>query len=118
MDYLTDIQEDLANASTIDNGLKKGIEYRVPSGCIVELDALYAGDAVGGVTNLTSGTTKQPTEDDCCQACKSVVKPCNKTCLIPKTCFLFSQNALLRTAPAVNLHKVRCMKSLTMNQIQ
>ena len=72
MGYLNDIQDDIANASMIDNGLKKGIEYRVPSGCIIELDALYAGDNVGGVTNLANGATKQPTEDDCCSACKLV----------------------------------------------
>ena len=75
MGYLNDIQEDIANASMIDDGLKKGIEYRVPSGCIIELDALYAGVDVGGITNLTQGATKQPTEDDCCQACRSQLLP-------------------------------------------
>ena len=69
--YLNDVQDDIANSSMIDDGLKKGIEYRVPSGCIIELDAVYAGDNVGGVTNLVNGATKQPTEDDCCQACRS-----------------------------------------------
>ena len=72
VDYLGSIQGNISNPSTIDGGLKKGIEYRVPSGCIIELDALYAGDDVGDSTNLTQGATKQPTEDDCCQACKWV----------------------------------------------
>lgn len=75
MDYLGTVQANITNASTIDNGLKKGIEYRVPSGCIIELDALYAGDNVGGITDLAQGATKQPTEDDCCQACKSAPHP-------------------------------------------
>lgn len=59
-----------SNSSDIDGGLKKGIEYRVPSGCTIELDASYAGDALGGVVNLSQGASKQPTEDNCCQLCR------------------------------------------------
>jgi len=72
-EYLADMQADVANSSQIDGGLKKGIEYRVPGGCIVELDALYAGEAIGPPVVLGPGINLaggQPTEDDCCRACR------------------------------------------------
>lgn len=69
-DYLADIQADIANASAIDEGLKRGIEYRVPAGCIVELDAAYAGTPIGSIITPSSGASMQPTENDCCQACR------------------------------------------------
>jgi len=68
--YLAEIQADVANSSAIDGGLKKGIEYRLPSGCIVELDALYSGALIGPLVDFSLGASKQPTEDDCCRACQ------------------------------------------------
>ena len=47
------------------------VPCRVPSGCIVELDALYSGEAIGAPLVLSQGAMgMQPTEDDCCQACR------------------------------------------------
>lgn len=69
-DYLAEIRAELGNASAINGGLKMGIEYRLPSGCIVELDALYAGDPIGQIITPSSRSTRQPTEEDCCQACR------------------------------------------------
>lgn len=72
VDYLNRVAGLVANTTDIDGGLKKGIEYRVPSGCIIESDAYYAGDTLTYPSLGGGGNSTMPNENDCCLACKYV----------------------------------------------
>ena len=70
VDYLEAVQEIVSNASNIDGGLKQGIEYRIAQGCIIEIDAYYAGQNLTAPAVIATSNNSMPTVADCCLACK------------------------------------------------
>lgn len=70
VEYLDVIEGIISNASDIDGGLKKGIEYRVGAGCIIEIDAYYAGVDVAAPAPIVVSNGSMPTISDCCLSCR------------------------------------------------